>query len=187
MNPAEFIQGLKKVQAQFKEYQNGIFPTRAGEHALRFIDSNFAAQGWRGAAFSPWKPVKRQGLILVKTGRLRRGNSFTVTPGIAHVKNNVPYAAAQNNGFTGIVSVRAHTRRNLEGKKVATGKLSKSGIAKVQTIHTVKSEITVKAHTRKMNLPARQFMPRSLQDSPVFENIIVKEIASSWKKILTTL
>lgn len=183
MKPEEFAKELAKKQAVLKKYINTIFPKKAGNIALRFINGNFRAQGWQGSNFQPWKKTIRKGTILVKSGKGRRGTSFTTTPGEAHIKNDVNYMAAHNNGFNGIVNIKAHTRKNFEAKKVAAGGFTKTGKAKMKTIHTVKSISTVKAHTRKMNIPKRQFMPQNINDSPVLAKAVRREIERELKNI----
>lgn len=183
MNSAQFKQNLKARQTALKGYVNSVFPSRAGNMVLRFVNGNFRAQGWQGSSFSKWKPNLRKGTILVKKGALRRGTNFTTQPGQAHVYNNVKYAKVHNEGFNGSVNIPAHTRRNLQAAKVETGRLTKSGRKQTKTVHTVKSVSTVKAHTRKMNIPKRQFMPTSLTDSPVLAKAIKREIERELKKI----
>lgn len=141
--------------------------------AERFADDNFQAQAWQGT--SPWKRLKNgsktnqfgrksQG-ILIASGRLRRSIRTVKTGRWAFTfASDVPYAKAHNEGFTGTVNIRAHKREQ-------------KGIVQIQNINTKKtrkiktgiSTIEVKAHTRNMNLPARQFMPTARRGSPVLE------------------
>src|SRR5436190_21040055 len=104
---------IRKIATGVRNYRDNIYPAMAGKKALRFIDDNFRKQAWEGM---PWK--RRKGgkrnkgrALLIDRGILRRGNNFKATPGQALVYNYVKYAKAHNNGFTGIVSVKAHTRR----------------------------------------------------------------------------
>ncbi len=159
------------------------FPRRAGEISLRFIDGNFRSQGWQGASFQPWQKNKRNGTILVKTGLLRSATTFATSPGMVRVSNATPYAAAHNMGFHGTVSVRQHTRRLMTTKSVETGRLTKSGKMRLKTVHTLKNISFVKAHTRNMNLPKRQFMPGSMNDSPILYNAYRREVERKLKSI----
>ena len=183
MNSQQFTKELFKKQEALKAYIYNIFPARAGNISVRFVNGNFRAQGWQGKSFQRWKAIKRKGTILVKKGALRRGTYYTTQPGTAHVKNNVKYAAVHNRGFKGTVNIKTHNRKIYQGTKVGTGKFTKTGKEKTKTIHTVKNIATVKAHTRKMNIAKRQFMPDSINDSPVLANAIRREIEREIKKI----
>jgi len=166
MNPQEYVQQLNTATKQFKEYINNEWPKQCGQIAIRFINGNFRAQGWQGNRFKQWKALKKArpgGSILRKTGHLASSFIFTVSPGQTNVKTLVPYARAHNEGFQGDVTIKAFTRQ-------------------IKTVkgYTVQN---VKAHTRKMNIPKRQFMPTSVFDSTVFHDAIKRETIRSIKKI----
>jgi phage gpG-like protein len=91
-------------------------------------------------------------VLRVRSGALRAsiaaqtadsGTTFSATVG-----SDLPYAAAQEYGFSGTVSVRAHLRRIREafGRPIA------------------ERTISVGAYTRNMNLPARSFLGSALAD-----------------------
>jgi len=183
MQPSEFKRVLDAQKDQVKRYVSQVFPDRAGFISLRFINGNFRAQGWQGSSFQPWKPIRRKGTILVKTGALRRGTYFSTSNGMAHVINNVKYAAVHNNGFNGTVQVRGFKRRIIEAKKVETGRLTKSGNMRMKTVHSLKGYTDVKGHSRKMNIPKRQFMPHDGYDSPVLVNAIKRDIIREFHNI----
>lgn len=184
MNPQQFQQELAKKQSQLKSYVNNQFPANAGKIAVRFINGNFRAQGWQGSIFQKWKPNRRKGTILVKTGRGRRGTSYNTQPAQVRVYNDVDYMAVHNSGFKGTVQVRAHRRRVMGKQKVGTGLFSiKTQKERKKTISTVKTVGTVQAHSRKMNIPKRKFMPTSLQDSPVLANALRRELTRNLNQI----
>lgn len=166
-----------------KRYINTEFPQRAGEISLRFINGNFRAQGWQGQSFSPWQKKKGKGTILIKTGKGRRGTHFSTSPGVTRVWNDVGYMAVHNKGFHGTVQVPAHQRRNIVKSKMPTERLTKSGKPKTKTVAVVKGITMVRAHTMKMNIPKRQFMPISMTDSPVLANALAREITRGLKQI----
>lgn len=90
------------------------------------------------------KGNKLSGQVLnVQTGRLRRSVNYRVTEtstGIeARVGTNVEYARIHEFGFKGTVNVREHMRNG-------------------------KQAYTVRAHTRRVNLPQRSFLRSSLSD-----------------------
>ena len=184
MTPQQFQTELKKKQTELKRYVNNVFPRRAGRIAVRFINGNFRAQGWQGRTFQRWKKNARKGTILVKTGRGRRGTSFTTATAEVRVYNDVLYMGVHNRGFSGTVRVREHWRRTFGKKKVGSGRFSvKTRKERMKTVTTVKTIGKVQAHTKKMNIPKRKFMPENMQDSPVLANALQREITRSLNKI----
>lgn len=138
-----------------------------------FVDS-FQRQGWYdGLTLKRWQPRKgekwrrkKKGrtrgnrAILVKTGRLRR--SIKIRSARFQkivIATDVAYAAAHNYGYKGTVSVRSHTRRRYGREKEEY--TTKTGKQSTRQKKVVKSSYTVRQHTRKMNLPQRQFMGHS--------------------------
>jgi phage gpG-like protein len=126
-----------------------------------FVDS-FRRQGWyEGRTLNRWKPRKgfkdRGRAILVKSGRLRRSIRIRRAEfSDIRIATDAPYAAAHNFGFKGIVHVRQHTRRRYaftrEKYTTRSGK-SRSRIKRIEA-----GSYSVRSHTRRMNLPQRQFM-----------------------------
>jgi len=163
MTPEEFTKEIERRAQEIRTYVNTKFPVQAGDTALRFINGNFRAQGWQGASFQQWKPNKRKGTILVKSGHLRSASYYTIQPAQVTIKNTLPYAKIHNEGgvINKTATVRAHTRR---GRR---------------------KETYVKSHTRRMNLtvPKRQFAPSASSPSPVLNNAIVRRIDSEIKRI----
>lgn len=186
MKPEEAEQLILSKAKAFRNYYENVFPKRAGDMTLRFIDGNFRAQGWQGESFAPWKKLKKatNKTILVNRGRLKAGSYYIMTEGGAFIKNNIPYARVHNEGFNGIVNIPLHERRKFKKTKVTTGKFTTKGTEKMKTVHSLDKKWDVKAHTRQMNIPKRQFFPTSQQDSPVLAAAIEKEITSSINQIL---
>lgn len=174
---------MRKIAARVKTYRDAEFPGMAGKKALRFIDGNFRNQSWEGM---PWK--RRKGgkrnkgrNLLVDRGILRRGNNMRTGSGQVMVYNYVKYAKAHNNGFNGIVSIPAHTRR-LFGKFKTSSLKTKKASKKKQ----YKGDAQVKAHNRRMRLPRRQFMPTEQRPSPTLNREIGREVNLQMLKILKT-
>lgn len=184
MNANEFTKSSRRKAAQVASYINDVAPLMAARKTLRFIDGNFRAQGWQGATFQKWKPIKRKGTILVKTGRLRRGTNYTISSGQARIYNNTVYADVHNRGLTliGKVKVRGFTRR-----RFMVDEISKPGARKPKFSRTKTGEHQVGAHTRQMKttMPQRQFMPYDGHGSPVLDASTKREIERDLKKILT--
>ncbi len=107
------------------------------ETAIEYFKESFTRKDWDGKPWVPPKKAKHIGSLMITSGALV--NSITEklrtrTRIIISAGNTkVTYAKAHNEGFNGWVSVPAHTRN---GK-------------------------AVKAHRKKMNLPARPYMGKS--------------------------
>lgn len=189
MDAQKLPEAMRRATAQLQRYMRDDAPHMVINKALRFVEGNFRAQGYQGSQFWYW-PLRKgeegksngRGLLR-KTGRLRRGTRGEKAPYMARVYNATPYAAAHNRGFEGTVNVRAHTRRKYTAKEVGTGRYTKSGTERTKTVHTLTGTMQVKSHLRKMNIPKRQFMPESLNDSPVLQAAIKREIINQIKAI----
>lgn len=185
MTPQEFEKRLQLKAKEIQSYANNRYPSIAGNIALRFINGNFRAQGFQGQRFERWqKGKKKSGSTLVVTGALRAANYYTTQPGQTTLKNSRPSAKAHNEGFKGTVTVSAHSRNRYTRSKVGTGKFTKTGKERTQTITSKSGSSMVKSHSRKMNLPKRQFMPTSPNDSPVLNNAIIREVAKDINQIM---
>lgn len=175
MNPLQFERLVRQKAQELQKYAQLEFPTEAGNTALRFINGNFRAQGWQGAAFKPWKANKRKGRVLVKKGHLRNASYYVLAPGIATIRNTQPYAQIHNQGGTinKRVTVRAFTKKAYTRKK-STGR----GRVAVQS-HSVAT------HSRQMNLslPQRQFAPTNSSPSSVLNKAVERGVVRAFKKI----
>lgn len=183
MNPQQFNLKLQRQQKKLKAYVYNLFPGMAARKTLRFIDGNFRAQGWQGQTFQRWKKNTRDGTILVKKGHLRRSFRQEIAPGQVRTYSTSNYAAIHNRGFNGTVNIGAHERRIYTASRIGTGKFNKNGTERMKTIHTESGRVNVKAHTRKMNIPKRQFMPEHWNDSPVLVNAIRRDLIKELKRI----
>ncbi|MBL0144915.1 MAG: hypothetical protein IPP48_03305 [Chitinophagaceae bacterium] len=172
---------IKRKAALVKNYRKAVFPGMAGKKAMRFINDNFRNQSWEGV---PWK--KRKGgkrnkgrALLIDRGILRRGNNFKTGDGTTTTYNYVKYAKAHNNGFNGTVAIKAHNRRLFGKFKVSSVATKKTSTKRLQ-----KGTTTVKAHSRWMRMPRRQFMPTAERPSPTLNSSIEKEVKLQMLKIL---
>lgn len=138
-----------------------ILANEAVNHSL----DAFKAQAWDGQQWRRRIYRKGQGSsILIKSGRGRRGMRVISTSATGFVYgNDVPYMAAHNRGFSGTVKVKAYKRNKYSKSKQGTGKFTKSGKERMKTVSTLSGSKNVKAHTRRMNLPRRQFAGKSQQ------------------------
>lgn len=107
------------------------------ETAIEYFRGAFSRKEFDGNPWTPAKKGKRRGSLLIDSGALI--NSITekersnVRVIISAGNTKVPYAKVHNEGFSGWVSVPAHSRNGAN----------------------------VKAHRKKMNIPARPFMGKS--------------------------
>jgi len=105
------------------------------------------------ARYAAWKAKRRPGKTMLQLrGDLVRSIIRGVEGDTAFVGSNLPYAAAHQYGFSGTVAVPAHRRAIPSRGRGKNRKLG--GIA------------LVTAHSRRMHLPARPFLP-----SPEFAEI----------------
>ena len=160
------------LRPRFRKVREEL-PLQLAAVAQNFFVGSFQRQGWYdGLGLKRWKPRKgerwrrkkkgRRGNrgILIKTGRLRK--SIKIRSARFQkivIATDVAYAAAHNYGYKGTVSVRSHTRRRYGREKEEY--TTKTGKQSTRQKKVVKSSYTVRQHSRKMNLPQRQFMGHS--------------------------
>lgn len=186
---------MKKIQEKFdlkKTFDSFHYKKAKGfelaEESLKFFKKSFNKQGWEDVALDKWKKRKKpkpKHPILVKTGNLKR--SIAILKNVGYnivIGTNLPYAKIHNEGFDGEESVRAHTRkRNIKtriggGGLFVNGKFKKGIYKKVKIIGT---STQVKAHTRHMVMPQRQYMGHSTQLSYLQIKRLVKNIDACFR------
>lgn len=150
-------------------------PAKLGTAAVNWTVDSFQYQAWRGAIPEAWKPrspkAKRNisRAILISTGNLRRSiRVLNISGGGVTIGSSLPYAAAHNNGFSGTVAVKGFTRN-----RYAKAKVFNTTTRRGRTVTTVASSHSVTAHTRTLNIPKRQLMPQSENDSPMFKEEMI--------------
>jgi phage gpG-like protein len=184
LSPEQFAVLLQTKKNEFERYAQMQFPTKAANIALRFINGNFRAGGFQGQRFEKWKKNKRGTTTLVKSGSLRAATSYSVQPGQVLIFNRMAYAKVHNEGFKGKVTVKAHKRNVYTKAKVGTGKFTKKGKERMQTVTQKTGERMVKSHIRKVDIPQRQFMPIRPDDSPVLNNAVMRDVSKDLMNIL---
>lgn len=124
------------------------------------FDQNFQ----RKAFFSDkWKPRAKnypRGSLLMVTGAMRRSTIGQVSGDGVRFSSAMPYTSLHNEGGTGTKPVKAHQRRSKKGKVY-----------------------TVRAHSRKFNMPQRQF----IGDGPETQRIIRSVIDDNLQKFNLSL
>jgi len=183
MQAEQFPAHIRALAKDIEHYALVEWPGMAGKKILRFIDGNFRAQGWQGTTFQPWKEISRKGTILVKTGKLRRSFRQEISNGAVRTWSTGPYAKVHNEGFKGEVNIRAYKRSLYVASKIGTGRFTKTGKERTKTVHTKTGESMVKAHIRNVNMPKRQFMPMSYQDSIILWNAIKRQTIKDLQRL----
>jgi phage gpG-like protein len=175
---------LDKIASEVKKVVDQL-PQQLGNEIVNFALDNFRLQGWRGSSLQPWqkrspKAKKNNGrAILINTGRLRRSiKVLRVGAGFVTVGSDVPYAKAHNEGFKGVVTVKAFTRN-----KYAKAKASNVKTHRNKTITYKAGSIEVKSFKRNMNLPKRQFLPNDANDSPILKKQLTDFVYNQIKKV----
>lgn len=175
---------VTQIKARLLQVQKNL-PAKLGNEAVNFFRQSFRSQGWNGASFQAWSPRrgkkdKGRGL-LIKSGRLRRSIHIArITGNSVVIATDVPYARVHNEGFSGSVNVKSFTRNKYGKVKQGTGKLTKTGKERMQSVTRVTGSGKVKAHTRYMKMPRRQFMGAS----PFLTNRLTRIIAADIQKAL---
>jgi phage gpG-like protein len=103
------------------------------------------------------------------------------------IGSDVPYAIFHNEGASGSSTIGAHTSR---GKGITTSIRGSSGFVggrftrgRARKVTFLGAEHQVSAHTRKANLPKRQF----IGDSKQLERKIVTELETKIRKVFSEL
>lgn len=118
------------------------------------FDKNFERKAFFNDKWKRRANLKAKGSLLLVTGTLRRSIKSQVRGNGVRFSSAVPYASIHNEGGTGTKSVRAHTRRSKKGRSYQ-----------------------VKAHSRKFDIPQRQF----IGDGKHTQEIIKKVISDNLK------
>jgi len=143
-------------------------PMVVGNEVVNFSKESFAKQGWLDNSFVPWRKRKlnlkknRSRAILVQSARLKRSiRVLRATGNSVVVGSDAPYARPHNEGFNGVVSVKAYKRNKYSSSRVGSGKMNKSGTERMKTVKGISGSINVKAHSKRMRLPRRKYLGTS--------------------------
>lgn len=163
-------------------------PLLVGNEMVNFVKDRFRHGNWRGNTIEPWKAraakAKRNKgrALLIDSGRLRRSIRITKRSNDAvAVGTDVPYARAHNEGFERTVQVKAHDRKKYGKQQVESGAVTRSGKHRLKTVQTIKGITQVKAHSKKMNLPQRQFLGHSPWLTKSLQVMVTKTIMKALK------
>lgn len=125
-----------------EELMDGV-PDIIAETATEYFKESFTLKEYDGNPWEPLKKPKKKGSLMITSGNLLNSihpAEVSRTKVVIQAGNDkVPYAQVHNEGFTGPVTIPAHTRRTKNGST------------------------EVKAYTIQQNIPQRQFMGKAAQ------------------------
>lgn len=119
------------------------------------FDRNFVQKSFFGEKWPPRKDPKAKGSLLIVTGKMRRSIRSAIQGNSLRFTSALPYTGLHNTGGTFTQRVRAHTRKN-----------RKTG-----------STHTVRAHSRTMVMPRRQFIGDHPQVREAVKTIITENVS----------
>lgn len=171
------------LNAKLQRSLSGL-PTVLGNEGVNWVKDNFRRQGYPDKGFTTWKPRKANAKrnagrgLLIDSSRLSRSPRIMSTgPLRVDIGTDVPYARAHNEGFTGVVTVRSHNRAKLGNIRMSTGRTgqfrNKRGIV---------GTTVVKSHQRRMNLPRRQFIGKSMILASILRKKAIVHIGRELKR-----
>ena len=117
------------------------------------FDKNFERKAFFTDKWKQRANTKAKGSLLLVTGTLRRSIKSEVRGNGVRFSSAVPYASIHNEGGKGLKGVRGHTRRSKKGKSYP-----------------------VKAHSRKFNIPQRQFIGDGKRTQEIIKGVIYDNI-----------
>jgi phage gpG-like protein len=137
-------------------------PDIVAETATEYFKEAFTSKSFDGNPWEPAKVSKTTGSLLVESGNLVNsirpayvGKDKVI---ISAGNDKVEYAKTHNEGYTGPVTVPAHTRR------------------------TKKGPVNVQQHTRTANIPQRQFMSKAQDLAKIMYHRIVAHLDGRLKR-----
>lgn len=113
------------------------------------FDKNFERKAFFTKAWKKRKYNYPRGSLLMVTGTMRRSIKAQATENGVRFTSSVPYTTIHNEGGKGRKTVRSHTRTSRKGRKY-----------------------TVRQHTRKFNMPQRQFIGDSPRTQQIIKGVI---------------
>lgn len=101
---------------------------------------------------------------------------------VSTIGTNVAYAGIHEHGFNGPVQVPQHTRTNSRPAKATAGSVDLgTGRITRRPRPAGASSVTVRAHTRRMKMPARPFLQPAVADRlQDYGNAVSTAIESAW-------
>ena len=155
---------IKELERYLKALPDRILPEAAeivAETATEYYRETFRKKAFDGNPWTPAKVQKRTGSLLIDSGAMMNSiRASSVSPEkvvISAGNEKVDYARVHNEGYSGPVTVPAHTR------------------------HTRRGNVKVRQHTRNARIPQRQFLGDSEELNGEIHDRIEKYIESLLK------
>ena len=199
MDIRQFSQLVASKQRQIARLINRRLPVIVGSLAKKHYQDNFRQSGFVDHGLHPWQPAKRQNggagtysryrTLLSSRNHLFSSINYTPANASVTVYNNVPYAAAHNDGATVNIRVTPKMRRfawakfyETSGKKKNT-KGKKNSSKKAITKRTTSPQAQfwrnlalTKKTTLTVRIPKRQFIGPSYELNQKIDARINKEL-----------
>lgn len=134
--------------------------------ALAFYQDSWRRKGWIQSGYKQWKPrnskaVRHEGrALMIDSGALRRSITYRIVGDSIEIRSDRDYAKMHNEGLIATITVPMHTRTSKKGKA-----------------------FTVKAYSKRIQIPQRQFMDFGDNMSP----FLVKRIEMIVEKKLDAI
>lgn len=159
MNLKELNNWLRQLPAQVMDDVGNIVAETATEH----FKESFTRKAFNGNPWAPANNPRKNGSLLIDSGALVNSiHPSYIGPDkvvISAGNEKVSYAKAHNEGVSESIAVPAHQRKSKKGK-----------------VHQVK------AHTKEMNLPKREFMGDSSELNKAIHTRVEKYVRLKLKK-----
>lgn len=163
MIPEELINHFKAIENAVQQLIASKLPRMIGKKAVDIFHANFHEGGFINNGVQKWKLPKRYnakgkaasaryGPLLSARKELYNSISYRIDSGRVIISSDKTYAEAHNEGFSGTIQVPEHNRR------------TKNGVSKV------------KAHSKSLTLPQRQFMGESAELNKIVTDLVIKEL-----------
>lgn len=156
-----FFMDFKELDRYLKSLPDRILPEAAeivAETATEYYRETFRKKAFDGNPWEPARTQKKTGSLLIDSGAMLNSiRASTVTPEkvvVSAGNDKVTYARIHNEGYSGPVTVPAHTRRTRHGT------------------------VNVRQHSRNVSIPRRQFLGDSAELNDRIHERIEKYIES---------
>lgn len=190
MDIRQFSQRVAAKQRQIAQLLQRRLPVVVGRLAKNHYQDNFRQSGFVDHGLHPWQPAKRQNggagaaaryrTLLSSRNHLFSSINYTPANAAVTVYNNVPYAAAHNDGATVNIRVTPKMRRfawakfyEASGKKKNTKKTRRNAGPQAQFWRNL---ALTKKTTLTVRIPQRRFIGPSYELNQKIDARINKEL-----------
>ena len=190
MDIRQFSQRVAAKQRQIAQLLQRRLPVVVGRLAKKHYQDNFRQSGFVDHGLHPWQPAKRQNggagtysryrTLLSSRNHLFSSINYTPANASVTVYNNVPYAAAHNDGATVNIRVTPKMRRfawakfyEASGKRKNTKKTRRRTNPRAQFWRNL---ALTKKTTLTVRIPQRRFIGPSYELNQKIDAQILKEL-----------